>query len=185
MIDGLAVKQGGVPRAAIYEVDAGLVAITESERFRRRAELIFNAKSGSVGERIAQGLGWLTRGRRSEDRAERLLYAFTAIEALLTSGEKSMPVVQSIARHAAVMLWTDAEGRESGARKIRNLYSQRSALLHAGARRVSKTDADTLQYFAELIFWQALDKVALDGKVEAFQAGLSAASYGAPWPQPA
>jgi hypothetical protein len=35
-----------------------------------------------LAERVGQGLGWLTRGRQAEDRAERLLYFFTAIEAL-------------------------------------------------------------------------------------------------------
>ena len=182
MITGYDVQQGVGARPAIYDVDAALAALTEGASFKARAMLLFGAKSGSVGERVAQGLGWLTRGRRTGDRAERLLYAFTAMEALLSGDDKSAPVVQTIARHAAAMLWDDAANRASGAKQIRDLYAARSALVHAGARKVSKSNADTAQWLAEMLFWQTLNKVPLDRKLTAFHDELAVASYGSAWP---
>lgn len=173
---------GGAKRPGMYEVDDRLAAVLAEPGFCARVGKVFEARQGTVGERVALGLGWLTRGRTSGDRAERLLHAFTALEALLSRSDKTAPVVQTIARHAAVMLWREAAARAQGAREIRRLYDVRSALVHTGTRNVTQADASTTQWLVELLFWQVLDRVSLDRLHNEFCEELAEASYGGDWP---
>ena len=92
-----------------YEVDQQVETTVADPAFVDRAKMIFDPPSKSLAERVHQGLGWLTRGRQSADRAEWLLYTFTAIEALLSSDDKTAPVTQIIARHAATILSDDPQ----------------------------------------------------------------------------
>lgn len=150
--------------------------------FAARAKLVFDPPKGSLAERISQGLGWLTRGRQSDDRAERLLYNFTAIEALLSSDDKSAPVTQNIARNAATILTDDVAARANTAKDIRKLYDLRSSVVHAGSRPVAWTQANLAQNLAEELFWKVLPNADLSLKHADFIAQLSFASYGSPWP---
>jgi hypothetical protein len=135
-IQGLRVLAGGSSVPPWYEIDAAVVAKSREATFISRAELIFDPPKKSLAERVGQGLGWLTRGRQAEDRAERLLYFFTAIEALLSNDDKTAPVVQTIARHAAVLLTNENEQRAVIARSAKALYELRSSLAHAGTRAI-------------------------------------------------
>lgn len=69
-----------------YMVDYKISALIRTNEFKERAELLFNPKKNSVADRVSKGLVWQTRARQSIDRAERLLFFFTSIEALLTRG---------------------------------------------------------------------------------------------------
>jgi hypothetical protein len=81
---------GSMPRG--YVVDDNIAEITRMASFREKSELIFSPPKKTLAERVNQGLGWLTRGRQAEDRAERLLFFFTAIEALLSYDDRTAPV---------------------------------------------------------------------------------------------
>lgn len=172
---------GGYTCPNLYHVDLDVVALTAREDFKVKANLLFTPPAKSVAERVAQGLGWLTRGRRSNDRAERLLFFFTAIEALLSSSDKTAPVVQTIVRHAGVMLSDDNEDRARHASDLKRLYGLRSSLVHAGQRGVDWTAAKKAQEFAEALFMVALEKADLKSKHETFNASLAMASYGIEW----
>ena len=121
-----------------YLIDAAVIAATQDPDFKAKAQAIFHPLQRSLAERFSQGLGWLTRGRQSEDRAERFLFFFTAIESLLSSDDKSAPIVQNIARMAAVIICDDVADRAKKAAEIKSLYGTRLALVHAGKRNVSK-----------------------------------------------
>lgn len=162
-------------------VDKALYALLASQPFIGHAA-VFDAKKGTVGERLAQGLGWMTRGRQSADRAERLLFFFTAIEALLTNDDKTAPVTQTIARHASVILAQKPEDRADIASQFKDLYNRRSALVHTGKRGVSKSDADTVQYLVEALYGEVLERVDLASDFQELNAGLARASYGGAWP---
>jgi hypothetical protein len=173
---------GSVP--AWYEIDAAVLATSETSKFTTSADLLFDPPKKSLAERVSQGLGWLTRGRQAEDRAERLLYFFTAIEALLSNDDKTAPVVQTIARHAAVLLTNDNVARAEIANEVKKLYAFRSALVHAGNRGVLWSGANGAQMLAEAMFSVVLEKVDLKIKHESFCNEVAAASYGAAWPPP-
>jgi Apea-like HEPN len=167
-----------------YEIDRQIELAITDPAFLARAKLIFDPAKGSLAERMNQGLGWLTRGRQTSDRAERLLFNFTAIEALLSTADKTAPVTQTIARHAAAILTDDAAARANTAQHIRELYELRSAVVHAGSRPVAWTQAKQAQNLAEHLFSRVLHRADLSIKYTDFAAQLSVASYGSPWPQP-
>lgn len=167
-----------------YLVDDAVVALTEEQKFKDKVNVIFNPGKNSLAERFGQGLGWLTRGRQTVDRAERLLFFFTAIEALLSSGDKSAPVVQTISRHAATILHTDPLERAKLASQLRSLYGVRSRLVHAGERNVSQADSMETQRIAEQLYKAVMENYSLESKFDEFQKSLSEAGYGLPWPLP-
>ena len=144
--------------------------------------MVFDPPEKSLAERFSQGLGWLTRGRQAKDRAERLLYFFTAIESLLSNDDKTAPVVQNIARQAAVILTNDAPVRAAVASDLKKLYALRSALVHTGSRAVLSTNANDAEILAELLFSRVLSEIDLKQSHAKFIEGLSKASYGQPWP---
>jgi len=172
----------GVTTPDWYEIDAKIVEFAETENFIAKAKLITSPPAKGLAERVSQGLGWLTRGRQADDRAERLLYFFTAIEALLSTDDKSAPVMQTISRHAAVLLHSDNARRVKTAVEIRRLYNFRLALVHAGNRSVFWTAANTAQQIAELLFVRVLRDADLTTSRSEFSAALSKASYGLLWP---
>lgn len=177
--DRTSISGGATPKH--YTIDATLVAHMGSKEVKAM-DVLFSPRKGSVAERVSQGLGWMTRGRRSKDRSERLLFFFTAIEALLSNDDKTAPVTQTIARHAAVILATAADDRKKVAAQIKNLYAARSALVHAGKRNVSKSDADTVQLYTEVLYIRILECVDLGSDFQKLNEALSDASYGSPWP---
>lgn len=173
---------GGFSMPGNYEVGPDILEVTEDAAFRKKAALIFNPKDKSLAARVAQGLGWLTRGRQAKDRSERLLYFFTAIESLLSGDDKSAPVVQNIARQAAVLLTDDNVMRAELATEIKKLYALRSSLVHAGSRGVLWNKANTTEQLAEAMFNRVLADADLSTNHAGFLHGLSKATYGLPWP---
>jgi hypothetical protein len=176
------ISGGGRSTPRVYLVDDEMAAVTATEEFKSRAKAIFEPGHGSLAERFGQGLGWLTRGRQTDDRAERLLFFFTAIEALLSNDDKTAPVVQTIARYAAVILTDESKERIQVAADIRSLYIVRSALVHGGKRTASQDDSIRTQYIAECLYRRVMDRMPLTTTFTNFQKSLSDASYGLSWP---
>jgi hypothetical protein len=176
------VSSVALSRGRIYRVGRDVEAITIDPAFKSKAEIIFNAPQQSLAQRVSQGLGWLTRGRQAQDRAERLLYFFTAIEALLSVDDKAAPVRQTIARHAAVVLNNQPENRIVISSEIRKLYDLRSSVVHAGHRSVLWQSATRTQQLAEKLFQNVIEKTDLKVQHSRFCDQLSDASYGSSWP---
>lgn len=176
------VSEGGTRRPEYYEIGANVRDVVASEEFKARAEAIFSPKQKSVGERFSQGLGWMTRGRQTEDRAERMLHFFTAIEALLSADGKNAPIIQTVARHAAVILSDDAVGRAAIAAEFKSLYGTRSALVHTGKRGVFAEDASKAEAYAEMLYMVVLEKVNLAMPYQELYQSLDHASFGLLWP---
>jgi hypothetical protein len=152
------VSLGGTALPPNYEVGTVVEAITKGKTFCAKASLVFDPPAKSLAERVAQGCGWLTRARQSENRAERLLHCFTAIEAVLSSDDKSAPIVQTVSRHAAVILSDDISQRVTISSELKKLYSIRSALVHTGNRSVLWNSANLAQYFAEALLSRVLER---------------------------
>lgn len=175
---GSSYSAGGWTRPSSYEVGMAARRSIQSKSVRAKTSVIFAPPKGSLGERFAQGLGWLTRGRKSKDRPTRLLYFFTAIEALLSDSDKSAPVIQTIARYAAVIISDKNLERASISKKVGNLYGLRSSLVHTGKRGVYDQDSDTIQYIAEILFDNVWCRINLEMEHSQFVHALSKASYG-------
>lgn len=181
IFDGDGIQTGGQWVPTRYFITAATIDYCKRDEFKKIVDYIFNPKKNSLGQRLAQGLGWLARARQSEDRAEQFLYFFTAIEALLSNSDKTAPVVQNIARHVATILGNDHQKRAANAKIIRDLYALRSSLVHTGSRNVSNQDLRNIKYISEYIFFRVLDKVDLSESHDTFHNGLLECSYGLPW----
>lgn len=169
---------GGWSLPNSYELGAKARRSLQALRARARTSAIFSAAKGSLAERFGQGLGWMTRARQSADRPTRLLYFFTAVESLLSDSDKTAPVVQTVARHAAVILSEDNKARSAIAKDLRTLYGLRSSLVHTGKRGIYDQDSNTIQYIAELLFWHVWSRIELSMPHQDFVQTLSKASYG-------
>jgi hypothetical protein len=164
-----------------YQISHHEVGLTRRAKFKELTYLIFNAKKNSLAERVGQGLGWLTRARRAHDRAERLLYFFTAIEALLSANDGGAPVSQTISRHVAVILTDNMKARGKYANVMKDLYSIRSDLVHRGRRNFALSQTDRVQGIAEGLYERVLRSRDMKMSFDAFSSALAEASYGTAW----
>jgi hypothetical protein len=166
-----------------YVVGDGFVEHMKGKSFYSKLSILFNPPSNSVAERLQRGLGWMARGRISDDDTERLLFFFTAAEALLSDNDKSAPVVQNLARRGAVILSNDVTRRIEIAKLIQDLYAMRSDSVHRGTRRVHGYHARQVQNVVEAIHEAVLDNYDISKPSGDFHATLSRASFGLPWPE--
>jgi Apea-like HEPN len=180
-IKGSSAFVGGASVPPVYEITEEVKALTVDSSFCAKASIIFDPPSKSLAARASQGLGWLTRGRQAEDRAERLLYFFTAIESLLSNDDKTAPIIQTISRHASVLLTDDVKERVGVSAEIKKLYNLRSALVHTGNRGVLWDAANATQFLAEAIFSRVLETTDLNLSHSRFCEQLATASFGSPW----
>lgn len=172
---------GGGKANSNYGVTQEVGDELQSPENKKKAELLFDPPAGSLALRFAQGLGWLSRGRQAFDRAERLLAFFTALEALLTSNDKSDPVVQTISRFSSIIYTQDLKGRVSVYNRIKSLYGSRSAVVHGGRREVLWEEVNTLQFLVEAVFYSVLVSCDLAISQDKFSQSLLDASHGLPW----
>jgi len=165
-----------------YEVTNKTFSKKQLQELDRIADAVMNSITGTVAERFARGLGWLSRARRATDQADRFLYFFTAIESLLTRSDKNAPVTDTICRSAACILAKTVEARVSIAKELSALYGIRSVLVHSGERSVARVDSKDLQIKVELVFFNVLKKIDLSKRIDDFHSELKTASYGGRWP---
>ena len=62
---------GGIKLPNVYEANHEVVGELASPSTQSRAAALFDATKGSLAQRVAHGLGWMSRGRQATDRAER------------------------------------------------------------------------------------------------------------------
>jgi len=172
---------GGGKIPGHYIVDSKI-----SKRLRAKKSVgiinnVFNHRSGTIGEQVYNALGWLSRGRQAIDRSEKLLYFFTAIEAVLSRGNDS-PVIDTIARHGSVMLSANVQNRPDIAKRFKRLYGFRSSTVHKGARDASNLAVKEAELLASILLYVALLKIDMSQKHTTFSEHLSSASYGLHWP---
>ncbi|CAN7636559.1 HEPN domain-containing protein [Mesorhizobium amorphae] len=180
-IDGSTVSAGGFQANPVYDVDQGIADQLADQSTQKLADLLFDATEKALAGRVAQGLGWITRGRQSFDRAERLLAFFTALEALLTNDDKSAPITQTISRFVSVICTSDIDTRVKIFNQVKGLYSIRSAVVHGGKREVLWKDVNALQSYAEVVFKVVLKQCDLTMGHSKFNDSLAVASHGSPW----
>lgn len=180
-IEGDTIFTGGGKLDGWYDVEVGAAEKLNSAEVQARAIALFDPSDRSLAQRIALGLGWMTRGRQVVDRSERLLSFFTALEALLTSNEKSDPITQTISRYVSVIYTQDIPSRIIVFNRVKALYSLRSLVVHAGRRDVLWSDVNALQHIIESVFWVVLHRCNLGMSQEHFAQSLADAGHGLRW----
>jgi hypothetical protein len=174
---------GGSSTPHWYEIDSQDVKYFNTRNLSQIADVVFDPPSHSVGERLSNGLGWMSLARQTSPRAERFIHFFTAIEALLTQSDPAAPVTQTIARYLACLASNKPEERVSVADTVRRLYAKRSQLIHGGKRsEIHLSDAVTIQHLAEGAYSAVILNVPAQTPAKEFLRNLDQATYGAPWP---
>lgn len=181
IFDESGLHTGGMWVPTKYIITQRTVEYCQRKEFLDIVKNLFNSKKNTLAARVFQGLGWLARARQNDDKAEKFLYFFTAIEAVLSSNDKTAPVVQTIARNASCLLTNENNRRKDNSKLIKKLYSIRSCLIHAGDREVSSQDVRQLSTISELIFFNILDKIDLNTAYGDFHNELNDCSYGLDW----
>jgi Apea-like HEPN len=172
---------GGGKAGRRYDLGRAAKRSLEHKSIAERVDLIFNPPDKSLAQRFSQGLGWLAKGRQASDRSERFLFFFTALEALLSSDDKTSPVVQTVARHAAVLWTNDISGRIGISQKVKKLYAMRSGLVHAGSRSATYEATTEIHDIAENVFFAVWSTTDLKMRHETFYKKTADASYGLPF----
>ncbi|CAK07624.1 MULTISPECIES: HEPN domain-containing protein [Rhizobium] len=172
---------GGGTAPTWYEVDEGIATIFESASVVEVARKVFNPDNKSVAERFQQMLGWMTRARQAKEPAERVLLFFTAIESLLTGGDKDAPITDTIARAAGVMWTSNETTRFAFYTALKKLYGLRSRIVHTGHRSVAQLELNNIHYIAWNLAHLVLHKVDLSQKHEDFLTDIKEATFGGKW----
>jgi len=180
-IEGDTIFTGGGKTDGWYDIEPPAAEKLNSAEVQARATALFDASDRSLAQRVALGLGWMTRGRQVADRSERLLSFFTALEALLTSNDKSDPITQTISRYVSVIYTQDIPSRITIFNRVKALYSLRSLVVHLGRRDVLWSDVNALQTIVETVFWVVLHRCDLSMSQDRFAQSLADAGHGLRW----
>nr|WP_128081123.1 HEPN domain-containing protein [Acetobacter persici] len=164
-----------------YEISNKVHEYCSTDCYQNFINKIFFPIDKTVGAALRYSLGWLARGRQSESRTDRFMFFFTALESLLTVDDKTAPVVQNIARSAACILTDLPAQRADYAKKIKELYSIRSKLVHAGQRDMSREEGMKIESLVRDICRRVLQYVDPATKLQDFHKALHNSSYGTPW----
>lgn len=180
--NGQNVNFGGSKFVYTYTVDGKVSKDLRAKKAQSIFDKAFSHKPKTLGEQVYIALGWLTKGRQAIDRSERLLYFFTAIEAILTRSDKDRPVIDTIARHGSVMIAASIEKRPIIAKRFKGLYAHRSETVHRGVRNASAKAATDAHFLATQLLFVALNKGNFSEKHDVVSDALSVASYGTDLP---
>lgn len=161
-----------------YELDADIIEVLNSSKVVGVAEQVFNPKSNSLAERMQQALGWLTRARRAQEPAERVLFFFTAIEALLSGASKDGPITETISRYAGVIWGEKPDTRLALYTSLKKHYDLRSRIVHNGDRSVAQIEVNNVHFIAWTITQILLRRADLTVKHSDFIGTLKEASFG-------
>lgn len=169
---------GGGVKSPWYELDIDVIDILNSSKVTATAELVFDPESNTLAERMQQALGWLTRARRAQEPAERILLFFTTIESLLSGASKDGPVTETISRYAGVIWSEKPEIRFELYKRLKKHYALRSRIVHNGERSVAQIEVNDIHYIAWTITQIILQRADLTVKHESFIESLKEASFG-------
>lgn len=181
-IEGERIRFGGGSIATRYELSKKALQFMRKTSTTDKISLIFSAPENSVAEKLYDALGWLSRGRQSRQRAEKMLCFFTALETIFSTKSDKENVTERVARYCGVVLTSDLDGRIRNSNKIRNLYNVRSEIVHQGRRTATSGDVDGVEQFAEYTLAFILQIVDLKQNHGTFLSELKKASYGHKWP---
>ena len=106
-------------------------------------QLISQRTHNEMEKRLLNSIEWTGRAILDDDDAKAIIQSMLAVESLLQVDQRDIvkPSIGSqIAETAAFILGKDCESRIHTERRVKELYSRRSAYVHAGSRHVERQD---------------------------------------------
>ncbi len=127
------------------------------DNFDKFINLLFNDEPKSeMIERIKSSLFWFGKALSQFDLTQKFLFSCIALEALLSPNDKER-IVASIAESAAFILYNGVDSRLKLIKDIKNIYDQRSAIVHQGSNVASKIDVDSTIEITRLLIVDLLE----------------------------
>ncbi|KIV56456.1 hypothetical protein AM501_09895 [Aneurinibacillus migulanus] len=105
-----------------------------------------------MDEFIFRALQWFSESRLEQDPAARFLKLMLVIECLLNTN-KFDPVTATLSERVAFLLRKDGKGRLDVCNKMRELYRQRSEIVHNGTSKSSMNELLELEDIVSNILW--------------------------------
>lgn len=106
-------------------------------------ELLSEASHNEMEKRLVNAIEWTGRALLDADEAKAMIQFMLAVESLLQLDQRDIikpSIISQIAEAAAFILGRDCESRIHIERRVKELYSRRSAHVHAGSRHVERQD---------------------------------------------
>ncbi|MCM1294037.1 MAG: HEPN domain-containing protein [Muribaculaceae bacterium] len=162
---------GGFSMPQLYAISPDIVKeINKTDFMAIGNQLLDYSKlqTNTLAFNVFTALDWMARARQSEILAEKYLFNFTAIEALLSDKRKlsSLGLTNNIAGYTAELLNSIISIKDCKRGSLENtnkiytfmkkLYETRSKIVHNGLTKVNFNEAATSQTFAELIVFSII-----------------------------
>lgn len=111
--------------------------------FDRMWGSVASMSNSETSKRLLLSIEWAAQAYREPSPASAFLKAAIALEIIFTQNEKTLinaSILSQIAENAAVLLGGDAKERIEIESTLKNLYSKRSAIAHAGKTQIDEED---------------------------------------------
>ena len=130
---------------------------------------LFNKKSlNKFEKRIFQTIEWIGKAVDDTNDARSLIQFVFAIETLLKYNEQQTiqpSIMHNISESVAFLLGNDYESRKNCEKEIKEIYKHRSAIVHNGNSKITKTNVDNTFFFAKALVIRILtDKILIKMK---------------------
>jgi hypothetical protein len=106
-------------------------------------ELLSSSNHCEIEKRLVNAVEWAGRALLDTDDAKAFIQLMLAVESLLQIDQKTQikpSIVSQLAETSAFILGEDCDSRIKLERRMKELYTRRSAHVHAGSRHVEKQD---------------------------------------------
>jgi hypothetical protein len=119
-------------------------------------------------KRVLTAVRWAGRAAGKARPSEEFLFYLIALETLLLPSEKDSELTYRLKLRAAHLLARKIETRESLFKRIGELYSTRSAIVHTGNQDVSAEDLSSARYFTLTAILVVLRRLGREPDLEAW-----------------
>lgn len=146
-------------------IDLSAPYFTATDAWHRKIWDFLSAKQRTeLQTRILLAVDWLGQAYGESSRAVAFLKAAIALEIVFTHNEKTIinaSILSQISESVALLIGKTGEERRQVESRMKQLYSQRSAIAHSGDSDVSEADLQQLMYFGRSVISRLIGSSSL------------------------
>ena len=137
-----------------------------------------NIRPNTIAAALSDSFYWQSKARQSINRAERVLFFFTALEAIVSRRDTTTPVSETVARSTASLMSTEHAARSEISAELKKMYASRSKIVHQGMASTYASVGSRLQEIVEIITKRVIKEADLGKPLNSFHEHLTEASFG-------
>ena len=116
------------------------------------------SKRSEFERKLLKGIHWFACAQNYNEIENRFLNLITCLETLLTPKDGN-PIGTAIAEGAAILVANDFDTRKFIKKRVKQLYSVRSSILHGGKSKILESDINDALSFAGSLIMALIDCV--------------------------